>query len=49
MFLSTLIAAISCHLNHRKAMRDLSDLEDYRLADLGIGRSEIAAVVQHGR
>ena len=49
MFLSTLIAAISRHLNHRKAMRDLSGLEDYQLADPGVGRSEIAAVVQYGR
>lgn len=49
MFLSTLITAINRHLNHRKAMRDLSGLEDHRLLDLGIDRSEITAVVQHGR
>ncbi len=49
MFLSTLVAAISRHLNHRKAMNALSGLEDYQLSDLGISRGEIASVVQHGR
>ena len=49
MVLTTILANIRRHLTHRKAMRDLSGIEDHLLADLGISRSEIAAVVQHGR
>ncbi len=49
MLLTQILANIRRHLNHRRAMRDLSDLEDHRLVDLGISRGKIAAVVQHGR
>ncbi len=49
MLLTQILANTRRHLNHRKAMRDLSGLEDHRLVDLGISRGEIAAVVQHGR
>jgi uncharacterized protein YjiS (DUF1127 family) len=49
MLLTHILANIRRHLTHRKAMRDLSGLEDHLLADLGISRGEIAAVVQHGR
>ncbi len=49
MIVTTILAQIRRYLSHRKAMCDLSGLEDHRLADLGISRGEIAAVVQHGR
>ncbi len=49
MLLTHILANIRRHLTHRKAMRDLSGLEDHLLADLGISRGEIASIVQHGR
>ena len=49
MIVTTLLAHIRSHLTQRKAMRDLSTMEDHILADLGISRGEIASVVQHGR
>ncbi len=49
MILTTILAHIRRHLNHRKAMHDLSTLDDHLLADLGISRGEISGVVQHGR
>ena len=49
MILTTILANIRRRLRQREAMHDLSTLDDHLLADLGISRSEIAGLVQHGR
>ncbi len=49
MLLSTLLAGINRWLRYRETVRQLSDLTDRELRDLGISRSDISAVARGGR
>ncbi len=49
MLLTALLATINCWLSYRETMRQLSGLTDRELSDLGIRRSDIAAVARRGR
>ena len=44
MFLLSLLAGINRWIRYRETVRQLSDLTDRELRDLGIHRSDIAAV-----
>jgi uncharacterized protein YjiS (DUF1127 family) len=44
MFLAKLIRAYRSWRNYERSLRELSQLGDHELADIGITRSEIAAV-----
>lgn len=49
MLLAVLLAAINRRLRYRDVVRRLSGLTDRELRDLGIRRSDIAAVARRGR
>ncbi len=49
MFLSSLLASLSRWLHYRDTVRQLSDLSDRELRDLGIHRGDIHAAAWSGR
>jgi uncharacterized protein YjiS (DUF1127 family) len=49
MFLLSIVAGIDRWFRYRTTLRELSGLSDHELKDLGIHRSDISAVAQHGR
>jgi uncharacterized protein YjiS (DUF1127 family) len=49
MVLSTLLSGINRWRRYRETVRQLSDLSDRELKDLGISRSDIASVAKGGR
>ncbi len=49
MFLSTILTGINRWLRYRETVRQLSGLTDRELRDLGVHRSDIAAVAWSSR
>ena len=49
MFLASLIRGFAAWRRHRKAVQQLSELDERTLADIGINRTQIREVALHGR
>jgi uncharacterized protein YjiS (DUF1127 family) len=49
MYLATLVRAYAAWRRNNLAMQQLSELDERTLRDLGISRTQIRAVVLHGR
>lgn len=46
MFVTYILSKIRAYRQYRETVRELSMLSDHELADLGVGRFEIAAVAR---
>jgi len=49
MYLSNLIRAIAAWRRYRSAIRQLADLDDRTLRDIGLNRTQIRQAALHGR
>jgi len=49
MYLASLIRGFAAWRRYRKAIQQLSDLDDRTLQDIGINRAQIRQVALHGR
>ena len=49
MYLALLIRGFAVWRRYRKAIQQLSDLDDRTLQDIGINRTQIRQVALHGR
>ena len=49
MYLSTMIQAFAAWPRYRSAVRQLADLDDRTLADIGLNRAQIRRAAWHGR
>ena len=49
MYLSTMIRAFAAWRRYRSAVRQLADLDDRTLADIGLNRTQIRQAAWHGR
>ena len=49
MYLASLIQAVGAWRRYRTAVRELSQLDDRSLADIGLNRTQIRQVAWHGR
>ena len=49
MYLASLIHGFATWRRHRKAVQQLSEMDDRMLQDLGINRAQIREVALHGR
>lgn len=49
MYLASLIRGYAAWRRYRKAVQQLSELDDRSLRDIGLTRSEIEKVALHGR
>jgi uncharacterized protein YjiS (DUF1127 family) len=49
MYLSTMIQAFAVWRRYRSAVRQLADLDDRTLADIGLNRTQIRRAAWHGR
>ena len=49
MYLASLIRAVAEWRRYRKAVQQLSDLDDRTLHDLGLNRTQIKRVARYGR
>lgn len=49
MYLASLIQGFAAWRRYRKAVQQLSELDERTLADIGINRAQIREVALHGR
>ena len=49
MYLASLIRGFAAWRRYRKAIQQLSELDERTLADIGINRTQIRQVALHGR
>ena len=49
MYLSNMIRAFAAWRRYRSGVRELADLDDRTLADIGLNRTQIRQAAWHGR
>lgn len=49
MFVSWILSKVRAYLRYRETLRELSQLSDRELDDLGIGRFEIESIARNAR